>query len=252
LAHEFSHMIYFHQKVIEEDLESAGETWLNEMCAMMAEDFLQTKLETEGRRGVSYLDGSAGGTDNDNTWFNLYNRFNYVPVSHWFGGNVGKGQETSVYNSYAINTAFGAYLGRNFGGAELFKNIVQNPFTDSAAIDFALAQGIYSDETYSSVLKKWAVAGLLSYDTAAPEDYRYNTGGFMTSTVGPIDYDLGSINLFNYETQPTIYTSLPAADAMAGRYKTSNMIYKVGSNLTGVIEKEVTLRKNSKLTLLLK
>jgi len=167
----------------------------------------------------------------------------------------------NVLSSYSINYALGAYLARNFGGAELFQNIVQNSESGIEAINTALANNGYGDEDFGSILRKWGVAVLLSDDDPAadpevPETYRYNTGDFVDTTIGGYTYGLGSINAYNYRFRlrsgPRVYNRLPPHDLRAGTYKTSNMFYKLGSRLTGTVTKRITLRSGDKLTVLVK
>ena len=257
LAHEFQHMIHFYQKYVTFNTGSS-ETWLNEMCSEVTSDFVARKLGISGPRGVSYLDGSAGGTGNTDGRLPRYARFSYIPVAQWMTGSYYNSGDGNVLNSYAVSYAFGAYLARNYGGAELFRNIVQNGSVDSAAIDTALAATVYADEDFKSMLRKWGAGVLLSDDptTSVPEGYRYNTGTSIDVAYNGMTYDLGSINLFNYDygsqSGPRIYTTLPPSDSMAGKYKTSNMFYKLGSSLTGRITKSITLRKGTKLTVVVK
>ena len=103
--------------------------------------------------------------------------------------------ETGI--SYSVNYAFGAYLARNYGGAPLYRHIVQSDRAGVGAIEAAL-RGQGHDESFLELLVNWAVANLLSDNTAAPAPYRYNTGNWRTSSIGGVEYRLGSINLYNY------------------------------------------------------
>lgn len=257
LAHEFLHMIHFYQKQIRHDLFST-ETWLNEMCAMAAEDLLQTKAGFLGPRGVDWTDGTAGLFGNVEGRLPRFDRFTYIPVSAWMSGSIDAAGDTNQLNSYSVNYAFGSYLLRNFGGASLFRQIVQNNKDGRAAITQALADTGQGSETFETLLRKWAAAVLLSDDpsTDVPVDYRYNTGGFSTTGIGGIDYDLGSINLFNYHFDgllgPKIYDTLPPSDSKAGTYQGANFFYRLGSDLTGEISRDLTLPKGTKLTVVVK
>ena len=103
--------------------------------------------------------------------------------------------------NYAINYAMGAYLARTYGGAELFSEIVQSDQSGIDAIDAAL-QALGHDVSFAEVLADWAVATLLSDNTAAPAPYRYNPGTWTTSRAGGEEFRLGSINLYNYRYDP--------------------------------------------------
>lgn len=256
LAHEFQHMINYYQKNILNSPASA-ETWLNEMCSMVTEDLVETKLQTEGPRGVSWTDGSAGASGNISGRLPRFVRFDYLPVAQWFDGAVSDPGDTNVLNSYSLNYAYGAYLARNFGGPALFRAIVQNDLNGGDAITAALSAQGYGED-FAATLRDWGAAVLLSDDAtdAVPAGSRYNRGGFSSSLLGSISYDLGSINMYNYsypgQAGPRIYTSLPPSDANAGIYKTSNLYYRLGSGLSGQVTRNITLRKGTKLTVVIR
>jgi tRNA threonylcarbamoyladenosine modification (KEOPS) complex Pcc1 subunit len=224
LAHEFQHMIHWYQKSVVRGVSS--ETWLNEMCSMMAEDFLADKIQSSGPRNVTYNDPSAGSALNQNGRLPLYNYFNESSLTSWYSGS-------DVLKSYSVNYAFGAYLGRNFGGVEFFNDLINNDDGDYKAVEHALLYN-GSGDTFDTILRKWAVANLFSDWTGAPSGVRYNKGSsWSTTSINSIDYNLGSINLYNYAynstTGPYIYTSLP----LVTLEKTSNLYLRAGDDVTG-------------------
>lgn len=247
LAHEFQHMINFYQKNVLRVPDGSGpETWLNEMCSMVAEDLVSTKIQVDGPRGVSYLLGTAGVSGNTKGRLPLYNCYNYISLTNWLT------LYPDVLRSYSINYAFGAYLSRNFGGAPFFQKLVQNSETDYKAINYALTQsGI--NEDFASVMRKWAAANLLSDRPSPPAGYyQYNSGNWFTSTINSINYDLGSINLYNYlysgQSGPRYYTStIPA-----GKEAASNVFFRVGTGLKGTVTRSITMEDNIKLTVVVK
>ncbi len=185
LAHEFQHMIHFYQKPIRRDARS--DTWLNEMASEVGEDLIADKIRVNGPRGVAYDDPTAGQPEiliGRLPWYNLYND---IQVTAWHG----------EVKNYAINYALGAYLARNYGGAELFSRIVRSERAGVDAIEGAL-RGLGHEISFPQVLANWAAAGLLSDNTEAPVPYRYNTGTWRRSRAGGTDYRLGSINLYHY------------------------------------------------------
>ena len=185
LAHEFQHMIHFYQKSILQDVVS--EAWLNEMASEVAEDLVADKIRVAGPRGIFYNDPTAGEPENVQGRLPLYNHHNNIQVTRWDGR----------LSNYSINYALGAYLARNYDGAALFREIVQNDRAGVAAIEEALAT-LGHDALFADVLTDWAAANLLSDDANAPHPYRYNSGTWFTSEVGGQTFRLGSINLFNY------------------------------------------------------
>ena len=213
LAHEFQHMIHFYQKQV---LRGAvAETWLNEMSSAVAEDLLAGKLRVDaGPRGVAHDDPTAGAPGNTSDRLSRYNRYNYIQVTTWNSLPPG-----ASLKHYSINYALGAYLARIHGGAALFGDIVRNAESGVAAIEAALAaRG--AGRSFGDVLVDWGIANLLSDDTGAPDRWRYNTGGWRISGAGGSEFRLGSINLFNYQQQPTI---VPLASLAGSRPAHSNL-----------------------------
>jgi Peptidase M30 len=237
LAHEFQHMIHFYQKTLTR-AETNPQTWLNEMCSLVAEDLVADKIQVDGPRGVShdtYTAGSANNSDGRLPWFNNYN---YLGLTDWYSGD-------GVYYSYATSYAFGAYLARNFGGASLFRNIVHNQYTDSQAVTHALSELGY-DLTFPILLRQWGVAVVLSDNTTNQSGFQYNSNGSFLSETEATQYNLGSINLFNYSPEPNITEA--AEFTLASQYKTANRYFKTGSKLTGSKSWYIGMPKNTMLT----
>ncbi len=248
LAHEFQHMINFYQKtVLKSPTRAASETWLNEMASLMAEDFLADKLGVDGPRGVSHADGTAGNSGNVSGRLPGYNCSNYRGVATWYSGNL-------ALASYSLNYAFGAYLARNFGGAGLFRKIVQNEETDVAAIEMAVSEMGYN-ETFGSLLRKWGVAVLMSDITSNIDGYHYNSGTFFTSVLSGTTYNLGSINLFNYTCSnvagPAFFNP-SSLQALGMHFGTSNTFVKIGEGLTGNFARTIDMPSGVKLTVVYK
>jgi hypothetical protein len=246
LSHEFQHMIQFYQKSVVNNLSTVSDTWINEMCSMVTEDFVADKILSDGPRGVTYNDYTSGSANNGYGRMPLYNYQNDISLIKWLSGS-GK---SSVLYSYSHAYSFGAYLARNYGGVNLFKKIVQNGYTDTNAVTNALSALGYS-ETFSTVLQKWAIAGLLSDSTSASSYYQYNTGSAITSTISSVDYNLGSINLYNYSHTPTIYTSSNWSSLSSMNYA-SNRLYKAGSSVTGENTYSIYLPYNVKFAVVVK
>jgi hypothetical protein len=245
LAHEFQHMIHFYQKYVLRSAES--ETWINEMASLITEDLLADKLGVNGPRGVTFNDWSAGSPANTAGRLPFFNYYKYIGPTVWYSG-------MSALINYSVNYAFGSYLARNFGGAELFREIVQNSGTDEQAIIMAL-DAIGYQETFDSLLQKWGVAVLLSDQTDLTGGYRYNTGGAFTTIVDGIAYNLGSIDLFNYTygslTGPLLLSPTDLSD-LDGHYQTSNTYVQVGTAETGVFSRTIDMATDVVLTVVAK
>jgi hypothetical protein len=226
LAHEFQHMIQFYQKQI---LQNVGgtDTWINEMCSMIMEDLVADKLQVNGPRGVSdvaYADGSPGPSGNTDGRIPSFNQYSYYPLAQPGAFDLA---------DYSTSYAFGAWLARNYGGADLLKRIVQCPETDDTAVINAVAAASgRKDETMQRLLEKWASAVLLSDTTAGvPAGYVYNTGGWMTSTSGGITYNLGSIDIFNYSPTLKVFTNTGSLAPGVTFTHSSNVYYEAAQAL---------------------
>jgi hypothetical protein len=116
LVHEFQHMINFNVKNVGHSVSS--ESWYNEMLSMAAEDMISPLI-------------GIGPTNNSH------------PISQRIADFLTSytNEGVTIWNGlYWYKYAFGAYLARNYGGAELVKNILANNSTDEASIVAALQQ----------------------------------------------------------------------------------------------------------------
>ena len=74
----------------------------------------------------------------------------------------------------------------------------------------------------------------------------YNTGDFTYSSYGGTTFDLGSINFFNYNPLPTIYTTTGSVQSEGNYY------YKIGDNLTGTVTIDLELNGETEAVLIAK
>lgn len=183
IAHEFQHMIMFYQKTIKHNqAPKMAATWLNEMASVEAEDLVAQKLNLPGPGGITYPSGISSRVPSGRVI--EYNR-NYMKddgLTVWGGKSL----------DYAVIYSFGAWLLRNYGGAGLFRNIVQ-----SKSVDFdAVLQAVRKQApvaTRESLLKDWGRSVLLSRQTTnlPPGPYVYNKGGWISAREG---FQVGSLN----------------------------------------------------------
>jgi hypothetical protein len=189
LAHEFQHMIHVYQREVLRDAMAIGDIWINEMASQVVEDLVSDKMDVMGPRGVDGTDGTAGPTGNTSDRLARFNANNDISLTDWYDD----------LESYSITYAFGAWLARNYGGAALLNRLMRCPYTGPASIENIVSQATGNNESFSRILQRWSAAVLLSDKADAPPGYRYNTGGFVDSSVNGNTYRLGSINLFNYD-----------------------------------------------------
>lgn len=240
LAHEFTHMIYFYQKYIVKG--QSTNTAINEMCAQCVEDLVSNKINANGPRGVQYSISNAGGTSNGSGRLPLYNSKNEYNLLDWSGNSAER------LLNYSKTYALGAYLMRNYGGANLIKELIQNSSTGVNSIVNAVNSNGGSVANYGEILQRFGAANLLSDKTAMAAGYSYNTGSWIASNTNGINYNLGSINLYNYSPTPYIYNELPGSQLPG-----SNILYRAGSNLNGTKEWSFAgMNADTKLTVVIK
>jgi hypothetical protein len=228
LAHEFQHMIHFYQKTVL--LEASDDIWINEMLSEATEDLVATKIRHTGPRGVDPDDGSAGETGNTKGRYPDFNRNTSSSLTSW----------NNNYADYAKVNAFGTFLTRNYGGAKILHDIMHNNKEHEDAIEKA------TEEKFDNLLKQWGIAIILS-DKEGPENAPvYNTGDFTYDDYGSSTYDLGSINFFNYSPKLIAKTT---AGTVAPQ---GNYYYKIGDNLTGIVNIDLTLNGSTEATLIAK
>ncbi|MGV8964476.1 MAG: M30 family zinc metallopeptidase [Candidatus Saccharimonadaceae bacterium] len=241
LAHEFTHMIYFYQNNVLNGF--SGNTAINEMCTQSVEDLVANKIMADGPRGVSYSTPTAGYSGNMNGRLPLYNSYNDYSLVEW------SSNQSETLLNYSKTYALGAYLMRNYGGANFIRELIQNSSTGINSIVDAVNSNGGGGLSYEDILQRFGAANLLSDNTSMDVRYRFNTGGaWSTSTINGINYQLGSVNLYNYAPTPSIYSELPTNQKPG-----SNIYYKAGSNLNGTIEWSFEgMSTDTKLTVVIK
>jgi len=209
LGHEFQHMIGFYQSSVKRGL--TVETWVTEMLSLATEDFLAEKLNIAGPRGYITSDGKASTSTNISSGrIPLFNLYMDTPRFAWLDSTLDGNGMAYVLRSYAYHYAFGAYLTRNYGGPELLKYIMQK-VEDIDDLESLLRDnpvpGAPDSKGYEIYLvPQFHIAALLSDKTGLDQDYMFNNGGWYQYTVNGIDYKLGSINFYNYNIQPYVFS----------------------------------------------
>ncbi len=240
LIHEFQHMIHFYQKNLLLTDGVRTDSWINEMLSMATEDFVAVKADTKGPRAVSSDRGDAG--DPGITWgyYPVFNQNNTNPVTSMKHGLA----------SYSSVSAFGSYLTRNFGGAQLLHDIVHNSYTDERAIEEAVNKNRRwkkRDLTTGDLIREWGIAVLLSdHENIRNRTERYNIGDFFYNEYNGIDFLQGSINFYNYEPQPEVFTEMQPIQPDA------NFYYKIGDDLTGNVKFSISKESDMDVTLIIK
>ena len=178
LIHELQHMINFNMKFLRHGLPSPA--WYNEMLSMMAEDLIAPLIGISPR----------------NPDHVIQQRVPRFLRSYYATGVAEFAPMTSplALASYANVYAFGAYLVRNFGGANLVRRILHNNTVGVASITQALGE-ITPGMTFERALARYGEA-LVFGGHSMPE-------GVLTfdrnvrSTVNGITYTAYAFNIWN-------------------------------------------------------
>ncbi len=222
LAHEFQHMIHYYQKNILRyaKINDLTDTWINEMLSESTEDIIATKIghNVEGR-------------------YPLFNENNTLSLTAW----------NNRLEDYSKVNVYGAYLLRNYGGAELLHDIMHNSYEDEQAVVYAVNKSDNGlEKTFADLLSEWGVAVMLSDHDNLVDTPVYNIGALFDDVYGSINYEMNSINLFNYSPPPTTYTTAGTIQPQGNYY------YKIGENLTGDINITLELNGQTEATLIAK
>ncbi|WP_460056027.1 M30 family zinc metallopeptidase, partial [Spirochaeta dissipatitropha] len=179
LAHEYQHMIHFAQKSMN---GIATTTWFNEMLSMLAEDYLSETLET------TLYDSHPSGR------INAFNNGGYIlsGVVDWLAPEY-------VLNSYASAYIFGAFLARNYGGAELLYELSTNSYAGINSINEALQELGYSVD-FNGVVEEYAKT--LVFPTGH-EAVEHDFSGLSDSWNG-LNYTIPTFDLFEVEDGPDV------------------------------------------------
>ncbi|MCR4790611.1 MAG: fibronectin type III domain-containing protein [Treponemataceae bacterium] len=198
LAHEFQHMLNYVNKTMINGLTYSS--WYTEMLSMLCEDILH-----------EYINGSDES-------YGPKSRLRYLNAGYYILGL--ESWNDSTYNAYAYSNAygFGAWLLRNYGGAQLLHEIATNSYTDlnsvcKALISLEQMTGSNSD-IITELLKQYSRA--LCYPELTSSQYQTytsesdSTNGLKpfcsnayesqtyTGSVGSYKYSLTPIQLSDY------------------------------------------------------
>ncbi|MFP4153429.1 MAG: M30 family zinc metallopeptidase [Alkalispirochaeta sp.] len=171
LAHEYQHMIHFAQK----DRQGVPtQTWFNEMLSMVTEDFVSETLGTTVYQ--SHPSGRVG----------YYN--GGYPVS----GIVDWHYDAYNLYSYAGAYVFGAFLARNYGGADLIHELLTNSSAGISSINAALSHLGYS-ERFEDIVEEYSKVHVFPTGHADMDHGFFGT----TESFGSETYRLPSFDLFD-------------------------------------------------------
>lgn len=181
LAHEFQHMINFGVKTLTpangNNNPPSSATWYTEMMSMLCEDMMQQYL----------------GCDDTASPKSRLSQF----CTYYTSSGITEWNDNAQLASYTVAYTFGAYLARNYGGAELIQKAAQNGSVDKDSITEALKAMGY-DETFDSAYIKFAQALVLN------KTYKQGTATLYkdakTYQFSGYTYPMTAIDLWSYNT----------------------------------------------------
>ena len=173
MIHELQHMINFNMKFVKHKGNSAA--WYNEMLSEMAEDIIAPMI----------------GVDASNWYHPINQRMRRFLV--WYD-QVGITEWDSSSNSYSKGFSFGAYLLRNYGGAELLKKILANDTTNVESITSALKE-ISPEMDFEKALERFSEAMIYS-GSQVPEGIM-TFDKTVTNTINGLTYTAYGFDIYN-------------------------------------------------------
>src|SRR5574344_1325511 len=205
LAHEFQHMINFGMKDMTYDVSPS--TWYNEMLSMLCEDMMQSELNIDD-------DDSPKGR------LPTFNQYYYAT------GVAEYRDDSTSYAliSYATAYAFGAWLCRWYGGANLVNRIMNNNAVDQDSIADAVSEVTGTTMTFDEILEAYCKSlvfqdttlGQPTFNQAASSGTYYSA---ITYSSTGYTYPMTAINLWDtaYEwTSSSSSTSNPGGSGSGG------------------------------------
>ena len=182
LAHEFQHMINFGVKTLTPAYKGnnnppSSATWSTEMMSMLCEDMMQQYL-------------GCGDTASPKSRLSQF-------CTYYTSSGITEWNDNAQLASYAVAYTFGAYLARNYGGAELIQKAAQNGSVDKDSITEALKAMGY-DETFDSAYIKFAQALVLNNTDKQNTVTLYKDA--KTYQFSGYTYPMTAIDLWSYNT----------------------------------------------------
>ncbi len=172
LAHEFQHMIHFAQKDLYFEGEGESDTNFNEMLSMLCEDMMQSYL------GLADKDSPKGRLPE----FELY--YMNSGIRSWGAGSA----------SYANAYAFGSWLCRQYGGAALLQQMMENDYVNNECFVKAVNSLNGTDYDFDDLFAQFVKACL------GDSDYTFNKAASQKLTYSDgytnYKYPMTAINLF--------------------------------------------------------
>lgn len=175
LAHEFQHMVNYNQKtILHGEFPSVA---YNEMLSMLCEDMMMSKL------------GLTGKTDSPKDRIQSFNALYFGAAINGYNNE----KNTSLY--YSTNYAFGAWLARQYGGAELVKAMSTNDSVDyDSMVDAVNSVNHYTGSNakdFEDLFQEFVLS------LTGSSTYTMNKNAKQTITYSGYSYPMTAINLWD-------------------------------------------------------
>lgn len=178
LAHEFQHMINFCVKNVSKGIKP--DTSYNEMLSMLCEDMMADYLGLSSSESV------------------ISARIPGFNTSYFLSGIREYRNDDLATLSYSTSYGFGSWLCRQYGGAALVKEMMQNDYVDAksmtAAVNFLTGKNYSFDQLFTQFLCACVnknTASEYTHNQAATQTVTYSSSGVTYS------YPMPAINLWN-------------------------------------------------------
>ena len=175
LTHEFNHMLNYVNKTLKYGKYMSP--WYTELLSMITEDFFMEDLNLE------YSDSPQSRLES------------FIVKGRNYGfGNWNNEDSASVGYKYANAYAFGAYLARNYGGAELIHEIATNEYVDEESVIKAVNKINGTNKTFNDLIKEFPEILLNTDGSNFPSLNRTYSGKIKDCEY---NFSLSSIDLSN-------------------------------------------------------
>lgn len=174
LIHEFQHMINFNEKFIKNG--RITEVWYNEMLSLLAEDMIGPLIG---------IDASQSAHPINNLMPFFLGRYNAAGITEWY---------TDDLTSYANVYAFGAYLARNYGGAELIMEIAKNGKANIPSLSSALSK-INPGIVFEQTIDRYGEALIYSGDHNPADALSFDRT--VAKKINGVDYTFERFNIWD-------------------------------------------------------
>jgi len=170
-------MINFNQKAVIHDVNS--QSWYNEMLSMITEDVISPLI------GINIKNDGHPVRGRIPLFLICYNTYG---ITEWASGD-------DVLFSYSIAYAFGAYLLRNYGGAELLKEILANKTVDDTSIEQAVKTVTGQSVSFAILVRRFGEAMIYSGSRLTPDVMSFDKT--VTKTIGSYTYPAAAFDIWS-------------------------------------------------------